>query len=79
MPHESMLVTKNLDVLALSEEVERDSQSGKLSRGLLAQGQTLYGKEPDFPDYLVRTTPDGKKSLGHWKNGEFSEELCLLW
>lgn len=79
MPHESMLVTKNLDVLALSEEVERDNQSGKLSRELLAQGQTLYGKEPDFPDHLVRTTPDGKKSLGHLKDGEFAEECCLLW
>lgn len=74
-----MLVTKNLDVLALSEEVERDNQSGQLSRELLAQGQTLYGKNPLFPEYLERITPDGKKSLGHWKDGEFSEELCLLW
>lgn len=32
------------DVLTLSETVLRDSQSGKLSRDLLAQGQTLYGK-----------------------------------
>ncbi|MEH8018966.1 hypothetical protein MN202_17115 [Rheinheimera muenzenbergensis] len=72
-------MTKNLDVLALSEEVERDSQSGQLSRKLLAQGQTLYGKEPDFPDHLVRTTADGKNSLGHWEDGEFAEELCLLW
>lgn len=72
-------MTKNLDVLALSEEVERDSQSGKLSHELLAQGQTLYGKSADYPDHLVRTTPDGKKSLGHWHNGEFVEELCPLW
>ena len=72
-------MTKNLDVLALSEEVERDNQSGQLSRELLAQGQTLYGKNPLFPEYLERITPDGKKSLGHWKDGEFSEELCLLW
>ena len=72
-------MTNNLDVLALSEEVEHHSQSGKLSCDLLAQGQTLYGKNPLFPDYLERITPDGKKSLGHWKDGEFSEELCLLW
>lgn len=71
-------MTNKLDVLALSEEVERDSQTGKLSRELLAQGQTLYGKAPDFPDHLVRTTPDGKKSLGHWRNGEFVETACLL-
>lgn len=67
-----------LDVLALSEEVERDSQSGKLSSELLAQGQTRYGNMADYPDHLVRTTPDGKKSLGHCKDGEFAEELCLL-
>ncbi|MDT7524814.1 hypothetical protein NOG12_01705 [Pseudidiomarina sp. GXY010] len=64
-----------LDVLALSEEVERDSQSGKLSSELLAQGQTRYGNMADYPDHLVRTTPDGKKSLGHCKDGEFAEEL----
>jgi hypothetical protein len=75
----SKLVTKNLDVLALSEEVERDSQSGQLSSELLAQGQTLYGKNPLYPDYLERITPDGKNSLGHWRNGKFVEELCLPW
>lgn len=37
-------MTNKLDVLALSEEVERDSQSGYLSRELLTQGQGLYGK-----------------------------------
>lgn len=72
-------MTHQLDVLTLSEEVERDNQSGKLSGELLAQGQTLYGKNPLFPEYLERITPDGKKSLGHWRNGEFAEELCLLW
>uniref|UniRef100_A0A486XPT7 Uncharacterized protein n=1 Tax=Rheinheimera sp. BAL341 TaxID=1708203 RepID=A0A486XPT7_9GAMM len=41
--------------------------------------QTLFGKAPDYPDHLVRTTPDGKKSLGHWRNGEFVETACLLW
>ncbi|MEH8019545.1 hypothetical protein MN202_20105 [Rheinheimera muenzenbergensis] len=71
-------MTNKLDVLALSEEVARDSQSGKLSRNLLAKGQTLYGKAPDFPEHLVRTTPDGKKSLGHWHNDEFVETACLL-
>lgn len=75
------LVRPNLvcHYIYLSEEVERDSQSGKLSDELLAQGQTLYGKNPQFPDYLERITPDGKKSVGQWRNGEFIEELCLLW
>ncbi|MDX1539285.1 hypothetical protein [Arsukibacterium sp.] len=72
-------MTNKLDVLALSEEVERDSQSGQLNRELLAQGQALYGKVADYPDHLVRTTPDGKKSIGHWKDGEFAEEFCLFW
>ncbi|WP_372628061.1 hypothetical protein [Arsukibacterium sp.] len=72
-------MTKNLDVLALSEEVELDSQSGKLSRELLAQGQTLYGKNLQFPDYLERITPVGERSLGQWRNGEFAEEVCLIW
>lgn len=70
-------MTNKLDVLALSEEVELDSQSGKSSRELLAQGQTLYGKSADYPDHLVRTTPDGKNSLGQWRSGEFVENTSL--
>lgn len=71
-------MTSQFDVLALSETVARDSQSGKLVRDLLAQGQTLYGKNVEFPDYLKRITPDGKKSLGHWRNGEFQQIISLL-
>jgi|TARA_R110001606_G_scaffold399177_1_gene581325 hypothetical protein len=71
-------MTNVIDVLALSEEVEHDSKSGKLSRKLLTQGQTLYGKNPDYPDYLERKTPDGKVSLGKWHKGEFDEIISLL-
>jgi hypothetical protein len=71
-------MTSQLDVLTLSETVVRDSQSGKLSHDLLAHGQTLYGKNIDFPDFLERITPDGKKSLGHWRNGEFQQVISLL-
>ena len=78
MPHERKLVTRNLNVLALSEEIEHESQSGALSRELLAQGQTLYGKNPIFAEYLDRISPYGKKSLGHWKNGEFQQFISLL-
>ena len=71
-------MTSQFDVLTLSETVARDSQSGKLSCDLLTQGQTLYGKNVEFPDYLERTTPDGKKSLGHLRNGEFQQVVSLL-
>jgi hypothetical protein len=54
-----------LDVMALYREIDADSQSGKLSKNLLAQGNTLYGKKPNCPKYLERITPDGKRSLGH--------------
>jgi hypothetical protein len=71
-------MTNVIDVLALSEVVEHESKSGKLSRKLLAQGQTLYGKNLDYPDYLERKTPDGKVSLGQWHKGEFDEIISLL-
>lgn len=71
-------MTSQFDVFALSETVARDSQSGKLGHDLLAQGQTLYGKNIEFPDFLERITPDGKKSLGHWRNGEFQQVISLL-
>ncbi|KXI29589.1 hypothetical protein [Paraglaciecola hydrolytica] len=71
-------MTNQFDVLALAEEVERDYKSGNLNRELLAQGQTLYGKNPQYPDYLERITPDGKRSLGHWRNGKFVETMSLL-
>ena len=71
-------MTNVIDVLALSEVVEHESRSGKLSRELLAQGQTLYGQNPDYPDYLERITPDGKKFLGYWRNGVFEQVISLL-
>jgi hypothetical protein len=71
-------MTSEIDILKLGDEVESDSQSGELSRELLSQGQTLYGKNPAFPEYLERITPDGKKSLGQWRNGKFVETISLL-
>lgn len=72
-------MTNQFDVLALSETVSRDSQSGKLmGKWTPAQRQTLYGKNVEFPDYLERITPDGNKSLGHWRNGEFQQVISLL-
>jgi hypothetical protein len=71
-------MTAEIDVLKLSDEVESDSQSRDLSRELLSQGQTLYGKNSDYPELLDRTTPDGQRMLGHWNNGEFEPVVCLL-
>jgi len=64
-------MTDQLDVLALSEEVERDSNSGVLSKKLLSQGNTLYGIDPRYPGCIIRTTPDGIRATGHWRNGKF--------
>ena len=66
-----------LDVLALAELVARESESGKLTRELLTLGNTLYGKNPEYPNYIERTTPAGKKSLGHWRNSSFEEVISL--
>ena len=71
-------MTNQLDVLILSEMVERDSQSGDLHRQLLAQGNTLYGIDPLVPDYLSRLTPDGVTSIGHWHDGRFIAIYCLM-
>ena len=67
-----------LDVMALSEEVEQDSQSGKLSKDLLAQGNTLYGINPVHPELIERITPDGQRTLGQLRNGKFEAEISLL-
>lgn len=64
-------MTDQLDVLALSEEVDRDSKSGVLNRKLLSQGNTLYGTDPQYPDCIIRATPNGMKAVGHWFNGKF--------
>lgn len=67
----------DIDILALSKEVERDSQSGALRKELLEKGETLYGITPDFPDYIKRETLDGV-SLGHLRNGKFVAEISLI-
>jgi len=71
-------VTNSLDVLKLAKEISRDNLSGALSHEMLTQGNTLYGKHTDYPNYIERITPGGKKSLGFWRNGEFEEMICLL-
>jgi hypothetical protein len=64
-------VAKALDVLDLSYEIERDSQSGALSRSLLQQGHTLYEPDPKVPKGLRRHLPSGNIELGYWRDGEF--------
>lgn len=70
-------MTNQLDVLALSEEVDRDSKSGALSKKMLSQGNTLYGIDPRHPDRITRITPDGECALGYWKNSMFVAHLNL--
>tara|TARA_R110001583_G_C5639267_1_gene407747 strand:- start:1853 stop:2062 length:210 start_codon:yes stop_codon:yes gene_type:complete len=65
-----------IDILALSKEVDRDSKSGALSEELLLKGETLYGVNTDFPDYIERKTPDGSVELGSWIDNEFVVKIC---
>jgi hypothetical protein len=64
-------VVKSIDILKLSDEIERDSQSGALSSHLLKQGQTLYEPDPKVPKRLRRHLPSGNIELGYWRYGEF--------
>jgi hypothetical protein len=60
-----------LDVLKLSDEIERDSQSGALHNSMLEQGQTLYEPDPDLPHVLRRWLPSGGLERGTLSNGKF--------
>ncbi|WP_395341858.1 TA system antitoxin ParD family protein [Ningiella sp. W23] len=60
-----------LDVLALANEVEADSQSGRLSKELLKQGQTLYSPTPEGGGILEAHLPDGTVKTGSFVDGEF--------
>jgi hypothetical protein len=64
-------VDKPIDILELSYEIERDSQSGALSRSLLQRGHTLYEPDPKVPKGLRRHLPSGNIELGYWRDGEF--------
>jgi hypothetical protein len=72
-PHITMkkIVDNPLDILDLSYEIERDSQSGDLSRNLLQQGHTLYEPDPAIPNGLRRHLPSGNIEVGYWRDGEF--------
>lgn len=72
------MANSKIDIMKLALEVNESSKSGELSRSLLNQGHTLYGKDPLYPDYLIEISPNGSKVLGHWKNGKFEADICLL-
>lgn len=74
----SDVMRKVLDVFEISKEVDRDSKSGKLNEMLKADEQTLYGINPDYPEFLERTTSDGQRKLGQWRDGEFIAEVGLF-
>ena len=64
-------VDQPIDILRLSDEVERDSQSGALSQLLLQQGRTLYEPDPKLPNGLRRLLPSGKIEYGYWRDSKF--------
>ncbi|MFT6993210.1 MAG: hypothetical protein ACJASL_005212 [Paraglaciecola sp.] len=70
--------TKKLNQMIELLEYLTKSTSLTLSIELLSQGQTLYGKNPAFPEYLERITPDGRRMLCHLNNGEFEAVMSLL-
>ncbi|WP_158768820.1 hypothetical protein [Paraglaciecola sp. L1A13] len=60
-----------IDILELSYVIERDSQSGDLSRSLLQPGHTLYEPDPKVPRGLRRHLPSGNIELSYWQDGKF--------
>ena len=67
-----------IDVLTLSNEIEQDSLSGRLSRELLEQGHTLYSPSTYSEFQLSRILPDGICQEGDWINGQFITEFCAI-
>jgi hypothetical protein len=65
------IASQTIDVLKLSDEVERESQSGALSRSLLHQSHTLYEPDTEDPKDLRRHLPSGQIERGYLSNGEF--------
>jgi hypothetical protein len=64
-------VDKSIDILKLSDEIERDSKSGALSDSLLKQGHTLYSPDATEPEQLIRLLPSRKIDRGHFRDGGF--------
>jgi hypothetical protein len=60
-----------LDVLALSYDVERESESGTVAREFLKKGQTLYAPAPEGGGLLSAHCPNGSIVKGRLKNGIF--------
>jgi hypothetical protein len=61
----------DIDIMALSNEVELDSISGALSKELLAKGQTLYAPSYDSSGTLEAIEPNGNRTKGNFRNGKF--------
>lgn len=65
------MTNQNLDVLKLSDEIEKDSQSGDLAKELLERGNTLYSPDPKLPGHLRRRLPSGDVECGYLRDGGF--------
>lgn len=60
-----------LDVLALSYDVERESESGAVAQELLTKGHTLYAPAPEGGGLLSAHYPVGSTVKGNIKDGTF--------
>jgi hypothetical protein len=70
--------SKMFDPLQLATEVAETCQSSELTRKLLSEGNTLYGINPDYPNFIERICPDGQISIGQWLGGQFIVKFNIL-
>ena len=64
------------DRISLAAAIERvldNSKTAGLSQALKASGRAIYATDPALPGFLVRTNPDGSKSVGRMVNRRFVE------
>jgi hypothetical protein len=73
-----MINPKPLDVVALSNEVNRQSETGEITKKLLCEGNTLFGICDEFPELTIRITPDNVICFGHFVRGDFNAKFCTL-
>lgn len=68
-----------IDPFEVAKAVARDNANNGLSRHLLSEGNTLYSKHKDFPNFITCIRPDAPNItlLGHWENKMFVEIACV--
>ena len=66
-----------MDFDDLIQDVEAHSQSGELSK-TISVNKTKYQSSSSHPDLLERIEPDGRVTIGLFKNGEFKFCDCTI-